>query len=474
MAVNVFDGPVVVVGAGVAGLVTAHLLAEAGVKVIVVEKFTKVGGLARSYVYDDFVFDVGPHRFHTENPNIKAYLDRVLAGDSTAFPRKSEVYFSGQYYRWPLHPKNLVQLPLPLAARSAVDLAVNGMKTYGNDNFEDYVLRQYGPTLYEHFFRGYSVKFLGIHPRETHPDWAKVGINRAIIDDKLQMQNLAQLAKSTLLQFNKAEIDFIYPRGGLHVTWQRVSEMLLSLGGRIITGTGARLISGNGRIAAVEFGDERVEPSAVIWTAPITEACDQLGLDKPDLPYLSTLLYNVLVKGDVPREYQWCYYGADDLVFSRVSIPRFFSDDTVPRGATGLCVEITCREGDERWIHGERLTSAVVDDLIKVGMVRSRKDVENVYLERVPHSYPIYHTSYPTHLEKARRGLAKFENLQLAGRTGMFWYNNMDHSMENAIQLTRKLLRDSGRADTEEMSIASGGAKVAPVTHPDDATRRAG
>ncbi|GDX81074.1 hypothetical protein LBMAG42_28850 [Deltaproteobacteria bacterium] len=455
---SVFSGPVVIVGGGVAGMVTAHLLTEAGAKVIVIEQFERVGGLARSYQYDGFTFDCGPHRFHTENPNIKTYLDRVLKANTTAFPRLSEVFFEGSYYRWPLHPKNLVQLPLPLAVKSAIDLAINGSKTYGTSNFEDYVLRQYGPTLYENFFKGYSIKFLGIHPKETHADWAKVGINRAIIDDKLQMQNLAQLAKSTLLQFNKAEINFIYPTGGgLGITWEVIADKVRAGGGRILTSTGARLAGGNGRIEAVYAGSERIEPSLVIWTAPITLACDQLGLEAPDLPYLSTLFYNVMVEESVKKEYQWCYYGADDIVFSRVSTPKYFAHDTVPHmGATGLCVEVTCREGDERWVHAERLTDWVVDDLIKVGMISSRRKVHDVRVERVPNTYPIYHTRYPVELERTRKALAKYENLQLAGRTGMFWYNNMDHSIENAMQLTRKLLRESGRAEIDEKALAAG------------------
>ncbi len=453
---SVFEGPVVVVGGGVAGLVTAHLLAERGARVVVIEKCAEVGGLARSFTYDGFVFDIGPHRFHTENPNIRTYLDRMLKGNATLFPRRSEVYFQGKYYRWPLHPKNLVQLPVPLAVKSAVDLAVNGRKTYGNDNFEDYVLRQYGPTLYEHFFKGYSIKFLGIHPKETHPDWAKVGINRAIIDDKLQMQNLAQLAKSTFLQFQKAEIDFMYPKGGLHVTWQRVSAALQALGGRILTSTSARLEAVGDRIEAVYAGDERIEPSVVIWTAPLTLACKQLDISVPNLPYLATLIFNVLVRGDGPREYQWCYYGADDIIFSRASIPKFFSDDTCPPGTTGYCLEVTCREGDERWRHAERLTDWVVADLIRVGLVTNRKDVIDVHVERVPETYPIYHKDYPAQLDRARRSLQKYENLQLAGRTGMFWYNNMDHSMENAMQLSRRLLKDSGVTDTDEAALAGG------------------
>jgi len=98
----------------------------------------------------------------------------------------------------------------------------------------------------------------------------------------------------------------------------------------------------------------------------------------------------------------------------------------------------------------------VVDDLVKVGMVKNRRDVQDVRVERIPETYPIYHGQYPAELDRARKQLSRFSNLQLAGRTGMFWYNNMDHSMENAMQLTKKLLRDSGKMDAEEAALAAG------------------
>jgi protoporphyrinogen oxidase len=455
---NPFNGPIVVVGAGVAGLTSALLLQEAGAEVVVIEKLSQVGGLARSFTYDDFVFDVGPHRFHTENPNVATFLDRILKGDATWFPRVSEVYFRGKYYSWPLKPQNLTQLPPSLAVKSAIDLATNNFKKYEVDSFENYVLRQYGPTLYENFFKGYSQKFLGIHPRDTHSDWAKVGINRAIIDNNLQMQNLSQLLKTTLKQFRETDPPhFLYPTNGLQQAWDIVAHKFKAIGGQIFVGTGARMESDGTRITKVWAGErEAFVPSQVIWTAPITLATDQLGIERPNLNYLGLLLFNVCAECDVPRKYQWCYYGADDIVFNRVSIPRFFSSKTAPKGTTGLCVEVTCMKDDARWQHAERLTDWVVDDLVRVGMLPNRRVVHDVYVERVQDSYPIYHKRYTGELERARVALNRFENLHLAGRTGMFWYNNMDHSIENAMQLTKRLLRNAGQAETQEMDLATG------------------
>ena len=453
---DISSRPVVIVGAGVTGLTMAHLLAEAGVEVVVLEKQPLLGGLARSFRYDGFVFDVGPHRFYTENAAVDTYLQRILAEQSTYFPRLSEVFLRNTYYRWPLHPRQLVHLPLEMAFLSGLDLLANTFREHDVRSFEDYVIRQYGPTLYAHFFRDYTLKFLGVHPAKAHPDWAKAGINRAIIDDNLQMQNLTQLLKSTLLQFNKANIDFLYPRDGMFIVWDHLARRIEELGGRVLTGVDARLEPGDHTVAAVWAHEERIEPSLVIWTGTINRAISDLHMPTRNLPFRALLLYNVMVEGRSPRQYQWCYYGESELLISRVSIPRNFSAATCPPGTYGLCVEVTAMKDDVRWAHGENLTDWVVDDLVKVGMVPSRDAIHDIRLERVEDAYPIYHINYPEELKAAQEALQSYDNLQMAGRNGTFWYNNMDHCIEASLGMIKRILRQAGHAGVDETSLAAG------------------
>ena len=73
---------VTIVGAGVAGLTIAYQLVRQGFHVTVIEKNAVVGGLARTFHYGDFHFDVGPHRFHTENPRVAEFIRRILGQGS--------------------------------------------------------------------------------------------------------------------------------------------------------------------------------------------------------------------------------------------------------------------------------------------------------------------------------------------------------------------------------------------------------
>ncbi|MCD6557654.1 MAG: NAD(P)/FAD-dependent oxidoreductase [Candidatus Aenigmarchaeota archaeon] len=52
---------IIVIGAGISGLLSALALSKEGKKVLILEKDSKVGGVCRSYEVDDYRVDTGPH-----------------------------------------------------------------------------------------------------------------------------------------------------------------------------------------------------------------------------------------------------------------------------------------------------------------------------------------------------------------------------------------------------------------------------
>ena len=111
----------VIVGAGAAGLTLAYHLCKAGLPVTVLEKESEVGGLARSFHYDDWHFDIGPHRFYSANPMVKKFLAEVLADDFIEISRSSAVHFMGHYHEWPLRLETLRKLPPTVALRAGLE-----------------------------------------------------------------------------------------------------------------------------------------------------------------------------------------------------------------------------------------------------------------------------------------------------------------------------------------------------------------
>jgi len=420
---------IVIVGAGVAGLTAGYHLSQKGLKVTVVEKEDRPGGLARSFRYGDFIFDVGPHRFHTDDQKVLRFIKMVLGRDAVTIPRSSGVYFFGRYHEWPLRFSTLFRLPPSLTMRVARDL-VHRRRRSGT-SFEDYIINMYGPTLYESFFKIYTEKFLKHDPARIHSDWAKAGIDRAVIDKKMRANTLFSLLRKALLP-RPVETEFIYPTsGGIQLFADRLAEEIVRNGGEIRLATGVGGVeAGKKRIEEVVLDDgTRLEPDLLIWTAPIDLLCRLLDVEDPRLSYLSALLYNVEVEGDPPLPYQWIYYGQEEIVFNRISIPRNFFPGTAPEGKTGINLEVTCREGDWVWNDPEKLSPVVAEDMRKVGLISSPGAVRAVHVEKALNVYPIYELDYLYPLQRILNHLSFIGNLLLLGRTGTFWYNNMDHSI---------------------------------------------
>jgi len=435
------DRPVVIVGGGVSGLSLAFLLAENGVPTVVVEKEDRPGGLARSFTYDGFTFDIGPHRFHTYIPEVESFIRETMGNDLCQINRRSKLHFRGRFYPWPLHPsRTFLRFPPGVALSVIRDLLVGYPKRHTR-SFKDQIINMYGETLYRHFFEGYSTKFLGIRPEETHPDWARTGVDRAIIDSRLRIQSLWLLAWTILTTWKKPEMGFLYPRGGCEQFMRNLAGRFTERGGELLCGRAVDgLAAANGRIEEVVVGERILRPSLVVWTGTIHSLAEGLGQPRPELEYLALVCFNLMLGDGRPFDFQWCYHGAADVLFSRISVPANFDPALAPPGRRSLCVEVTCGAQNSVWDEPQGQLDRVVADLRREGLVASPDEVLGVEIERIPWAYPIYELEYRDKLDAFQRRMAGYQNLLLAGRLGRFWYNNMDHCIEASLGLAEEVV----------------------------------
>jgi protoporphyrinogen oxidase len=412
---------------------------------LVVEQAAAPGGLARSFRYGDFTFDLGPHRFHTAVPELERFIRETLGADARTIPRRSSVRFQGRFYPWPLHPSYVL---LRFPPRIALSVLLDLFRLFGKKEpktFRDQIVNMYGETLYRHFFQGYSSKFLGVTPELTHPDWASTGIDRAIIDARLEIRSLRQLLLSAIAPRRRPETQFIYPAGGCGRFIDHLAAMHAAAGGEWLCGaTIDELETGDGRIGRVRIGERVVEPSFVAWTGALHRLASLLRLPPPPLRYLALVCYNLELTEGRHFAFQWNYHSAQDVMFSRVSVPANFDPGNTPAGRRSLCVEVTCNEDDAIYTEPQRYLERLLLDLKREELLLTDHEVQAVHAERSPWAYPIYTLDYRDQLAMLKGQLARFENLAPAGRLGLFWYNNMDHCLEAAFRLADELTAKLG------------------------------
>ena len=138
------------------------------------------------------------------------------------------------------------------------------------------------------------------------------------------------------------------------------------------------------------------------------------------------------------------------MAVDRISAPRHFSAANVPPGKEGLCLEVACTEHSTVWEDPSRFDCILETFLLKARLLDSLDHVEDVYVERIRRTYPLYALNYPRKLAGVFRWVHEtWPNLALIGRTGRFWYNNMDHSIAASLQVADRYLAGLGEGRLE-------------------------
>ena len=107
---------ILVLGGGVAGSSMAYYLTEKGYDVTVIEKNSKVGGLARTCYYSGHPYEFGPHIWFwpggAEDP-VNATVVKLTNNELFHIDRRLFTYIEadGRKYRYPVHYADIDEMP---------------------------------------------------------------------------------------------------------------------------------------------------------------------------------------------------------------------------------------------------------------------------------------------------------------------------------------------------------------------------
>lgn len=436
--------PVVIIGAGPAGLTAASELVDRGVPVVILEKTDRVGGIARTDEYKGYRFDIGGHRFFTRVPWVMEFWKKIMGDDFLRRPRMSHIYYRKEFYSYPIKPLEALR---KFGFKESIIVIASYVRAQifkrpSEETFEDYIVNHFGERLFHHFFKSYTEKVWGIPTSEIRAEWAAQRIKGMTIWGMLRSALLPSRNKFTSLIEQ-----FYYPRLGPGQMWERVRDKIVASGlGKIIYNAEPTQIEHEGgEITGVKFCANKQEQSldchAVFSTAPLKEmmqlfspsVSEEARTAANSLHYRDFMTVALIIDKPHMFEDNWIYVHDPHVQVGRIQNFKNWSPELVPdQTKTCLGLEYFLFDTDKMWgMPDHELVNMAAQELVRIGLAKRREIIDGCVV-RMPKAYPTYDPDYERAMPIIREALSGFKNFYPIGRNGMHKYNNQDHAMYTA------------------------------------------
>lgn len=444
--------PVVILGAGLAGLSAANYLHRKDVSVILYEAGNKIAGLAQSFHDEDgFTYDFGAHFITNRLAKAVGIEDKCRTVKHYA----ETVWLGGKSYS---HPFGLMKVPRMTLSGIAAKFK-NYTGKHQTETAADWFRAAYGTALADEVAIPLTEAWSGAKAADLSPavgDGISNGIGRTLL---LKMASrLTRRAVSCGYSRElpeKPSVYHVYPMGGIGTLCQKLAE---GLDGVIhLESSVEKILVENGKAVGVSVGGKIQEAAAVISTAPVNVLGKIVeGTDK--LEHLTRFRYRPMIfvnlrlegRGLLPDVVTWT--PESEFPFFRLTETTLSMPWLAPEGKTLITVDIGCEKGDEFWqMDDEALGEMCVENLKAI-----IPDVRARYLGcrvlKTPIAYPVFLSEY----EAERRALMEgtgVENLYSIGRNGEFSHIFMEDVHYRAEQKMKQVL--NYLETKEEVSVES-------------------
>lgn len=441
--------PVIIIGAGPAGLTAAYELVKKELPPIVLERGNKVGGLARTEEYKGYRFDIGGHRFYTKVKEVEQLWREMLKEKFLRVPRLSRIYYNGKFFRYPLNFLNILSnLGLLESARHGFSyLKARFNPIAREESFEHWVTNRFGERLYRAFFQAYTEKVWGIPCSQIHAEWAAQRIKGLSFTSAVSNALFKTNGSKSLIE------EFDYPALGPGMMWEAFRQAVESKGGEVRLQTEvAQFKRRDSRIESIVANQDGKEIALTaehfISSMPVSELVRKIEPLPPaeviaaagKLKYRAFILVGLIIRRQQVNDDNWIYVHTPAVKVGRIQNFKNWSAAMVADATkTHLGMEYFCDEGDDLWKQrDDELIALGKRELIELGLAID-EEIEDGFVVRQPNAYPVYDEEYRQHLRTIQNYLATLENLQTIGRSGLHRYNNQDHSMLTGILAVKNL-----------------------------------
>jgi protoporphyrinogen oxidase len=449
--------PIVVLGAGPAGLGAAYCLARrrATFDVTVIERGGAVGGNAGSFDLCGMRVDYGSHRLHPScAPEILSDLRRMLGEALLDRPRHGRIRMRDRWVHFPLKPADLAShLPASFMAGVARDSLVKPFRQGRGDTFAAVLEAGLGKTICRDFYFPYARKIWGVEPETLDPEQARRRVSAG---------SLAKMARKVLNAVpgfkGPGTGRFFYPKSGYGAISEAYGAAAVADGAQLKMLTSVAAIeTTHGITRAVQAigpaGEERLSADLVLSSIPVPQLVRLVHPAAPDdvlesvsaLKYRAMILVYLVLAADQFTEYDAHYFPGADALITRLSEPKNYGLATLPE-RTVLCAELPCGIDDPAWQASDRQLAGMVKQALEAAHLPIRCPVVGVAIRRLSQAYPIYSVGYAQHFERIDKWIAGIDGLITFGRQGLFAHDNTHHALAMAYALDG-CLRDDGYFD---------------------------